>query len=168
MTWSDFTEYLSKNIEEYVEEVKDAGKLHKAMTAYFGKNQNPQQSMSSWLKHLGVEINDVSAKTETADTTSSTTTGASAGGSYTGTVQEQFWQFFVADGYSKQAVAGMMGNIEYESHFDPAIIEGGTGWGLGLCQWTNPNGGSVGRRKNLEDFLAAKGTDTSDYVAQFE
>ena len=61
-------------------------------------------------------------------------------GIYGGTIQEKVWWALIDAGYSKEAAAGVMGNIEGESGFSPTAIEGGknvnTG-GIGLCQWTS-------------------------------
>mgnify|MGYP000468300797 FL=1 len=56
---------------------------------------------------------------------------SSASGIYGGTIQEKVW-FALRDlGYSEIAVAGAMGNIDYESGgFNPAIVEGGSGEGI--------------------------------------
>ena len=61
---------------------------------------------------------------------------ASTSGLYGGTTQEKVWWAVIDAGYSKEAAAGVLGNIEAESGFDPDVIEGGTGIGFGLCQWS--------------------------------
>lgn len=81
------------------------------------------------------------------------------------TVQYQVWTKLRTQ-LSETQSAAVMGNIQAESGFDPSIIEGGTGWGFGLCQWTNPNGGSTGRRANLEQYAASIGKDPSDIGVQ--
>lgn len=78
------------------------------------------------------------------------------------TVQEKVWWALLDAGYSKIAAAAVLGNIECESGFNPSAIEGGTGIGLGLCQW------SYGRRTQLEGYIASKGTTTSDVGTQIE
>jgi hypothetical protein len=58
--------------------------------------------------------------------------------------EEQTWNFFKQAGLSDAQVAGIMGNIQQESGFDPEEIEGGgrtkdpsgVGGGWGLIQWT--------------------------------
>ena len=58
-------------------------------------------------------------------------------GIYGGTIQEKVWFALRDVGYSEIAVAGAMGNIDYESGgFDPNAIEGGSGEGIGLIQWS--------------------------------
>ena len=86
-----------------------------------------------------------------------------------GTIQEKVWFALKDIGYSDIVAAGAMGNIDYESGgFNPSAIEGGSGWGIGICQWTNPNGGSTGRRQQLEDYARSKGKDWKDEDTQVE
>ena len=87
---------------------------------------------------------------------------SSMSGLYGGSVQEKVWWAVLDAGYSKEAAAGVLGNIEAESGFDPAIIEGGSGIGFGLCQW------SYGRRTQLESYAASKGVDPGDENTQIE
>lgn len=83
-------------------------------------------------------------------------------GIYGGTVEEKVWFALRDAGFSEYAAAGAMGNIYAESGFDPAVIEGGSGIGFGLCQW------SFGRRTQLENYAASKGVDPSDIDTQIE
>ncbi len=49
------------------------------------------------------------------------------------------WAYLGGRGWSKNAVAGMLGNMQTESSINPGIWEGlnaGTGPGYGLVQWT--------------------------------
>ena len=83
-------------------------------------------------------------------------------GLYGATIQEKVWWAVIDAGYSKEAAAGVLGNIEAESGFDPDVIEGGTGIGFGLCQW------SYGRRTQLESYAASKGMDPGNENVQIE
>ena len=85
-----------------------------------------------------------------------------AGGIYGNSPQEKVWFAVLGAGYSKEAAAGVLGNIEAESGFDPNIIEGGTGIGFGLCQW------SYGRRTQIEQYAASKGKEPGDLNTQIE
>lgn len=88
---------------------------------------------------------------------------------YGGSIQEKVWFAILGAGYSKEAAAGVLGNIERESGFNPGIVEGGTGLGYGLCQWTNSYPDyTTGRRKNYEDYAASKGKNPSDVNTQIE
>ncbi|EGO8501909.1 hypothetical protein EKQ25_06780 [Enterococcus faecalis] len=55
------------------------------------------------------------------------------------------WQFLKSKGYSEQAAAGILGNMEQESGIMPDIDEGSGGPGYGLVQWTSPIAGESGR-----------------------
>ena len=67
---------------------------------------------------------------------SATDSGASLTGD---TIQERVWMAFKSAGYSDYAIAGIMGNIERESQFQPAVTEYSGGGGFGLVQWTVPS-----------------------------
>ena len=84
------------------------------------------------------------------------------GGFYGSSIQEKVWWAVIDAGYSKEAAAGVLGNIEAESGFNQAAIEGGNGIGFGLCQW------SFGRRTALEAYAASKGVEPSDVNTQIE
>ena len=83
-------------------------------------------------------------------------------GIYGDTAQEKVWFAVLDAGYSKYAAAGVLGNIQAESGFNENVIEGGSGIGFGLCQW------SFGRRTQLEAYAASKGKEPSDLNTQIE
>ena len=79
------------------------------------------------------------------------------------TIEEKVWVALRKMGYSEIATAGAMGNIYYESGgFNPEAIEGGTGEGIGLCQW------SFGRKTALMNYAQSKGKDWRDEDIQVE
>ncbi|MBD8923346.1 hypothetical protein EGR52_08025 [bacterium] len=82
---------------------------------------------------------------------------------YGGTIQEKVW-FALRDlGYSEISVAGAMGNIHWESGgFNPSLIEGGSGEGIGLIQW------SFGRKEGLINYANSKGVSWQDEDTQIE
>lgn len=49
-------------------------------------------------------------------------------------VAKQVWDFLVSRGWTKQSVAGILGNIQSESGLNPDIWSGDGGYGL--VQWT--------------------------------
>ena len=71
------------------------------------------------------------------------------------------WQFLKSKGYSEQAAAGVLGNMDQESGIMPDIDEGGGGPGYGLVQWTSPIAGESGRAY-VQRLLAQAGI-TGDY-----
>lgn len=81
-----------------------------------------------------------------------------------GNVQEKVWMALKNLGYSDEAVAGAMGNIDYESAgFSTIAVEnGGTGEGIGLCQW------SWGRKDKFLGYVAHKGVNWTDEDTQIE
>ena len=85
-----------------------------------------------------------------------------SGGIYGNTIQEKVWFAVLGAGYSKEAAAGVLGNIEAESGFNADLIEHGSGIGFGLCQW------SFGRRTQLEQYAESKGKSPGDVNTQIE
>lgn len=71
------------------------------------------------------------------------------------------WQFLKSKGYSEQAAAGILGNMDQESGIVPDIDEGGGGPGYGLVQWTSPIAGESGRAY-VQRLLAQAGI-SGDY-----
>lgn len=70
-------------------------------------------------------------------------------------------------GLAPHIAAGIAGNLEVESGFDPAIneiaplVEGSRG-GFGLAQWTGP------RRRQYEQFAQTRGADLADTDTQLD
>lgn len=155
MAWSDFLTFASTKFGEYKEEIKEAKELQDNQKKF-------QEGYISPEKEREIQLEGLLAKDKEGEDTDS---NAEPSGSYSGTVQEQFWQFFIADGYTKEAVAGMMGNVEQESSFKPDAIEGTTtnpGEGHGLCQW------SFTRKTALKAYAKKKGTGWEDVQTQLE
>lgn len=92
---------------------------------------------------------------------------------YGNTVQEKVWFALRGAGYSEEATAGVMGNIEAESGFDPSKVEAGYGnnierLGIGLVQWTNNGRGSEGGNTNLRKYAESIGKSWTDADVQIE
>ena len=161
--WKDMATFLASKFAEYEAEMKDATSLQDNQKQFNENYISKEKQLALALeKMLPEEVRDQLKGKVTKTTTTGTTT---AGGSYSGTVQEQFWQFFIADGYSKQAVAGMMGNIERETGgaWKGTVVEGGFteySGGIGLVQWTG------GRNTNLRNFATEQGKEWSDFSVQ--
>ena len=82
------------------------------------------------------------------------------------------WNYLKGLGLGSNAIAGIMGNMEAESSFDPTIVEGGGHaqeitvdgrTGYGLCQWT-----SADRQQGLVDYAKSNRTSTSDIKTQLD
>lgn len=84
----------------------------------------------------------------------------SGGGMEGSTVQEQIWSFFHSKGYSKEAIAGIMGNLAQESGYNPSVTN--SIGAFGLAQWLGS------RRADLEAFAASRGTRPTDVQTQLE
>lgn len=76
-------------------------------------------------------------------------------------IMKQTWDGLIERGFSEIHTAGIMGNITYESAYDPGAVEG-NGVGLGLVQW------SYGRRTALESFAKEKGKKVADVGVQLD
>jgi peptidoglycan hydrolase-like protein with peptidoglycan-binding domain/lysophospholipase L1-like esterase len=69
--------------------------------------------------------------------------------------------FFVGKGLSREHAAGIAGNIQAESKFNPAAV-GDSGKAFGLAQWRD------NRRDNLETWTADNGYDVNSVDGQLE
>ena len=76
-------------------------------------------------------------------------------------VAEKIWNFFRSLGYSEAAVAGMLGNIQQESSFNPAAINP-AGPSYGLFQWQGD------RWTRYKAYADSKGVDWTDMQTQLE
>lgn len=83
-------------------------------------------------------------------------------GIYNGSIQEKVWFALKDLDYSDEAVAGAMGNIDYESSGFSTVAVESNGEGIGLCQW------SFDRKKNLKDYANSKGLTWEDEDTQVE
>lgn len=89
------------------------------------------------------------------------------GGAYTGPLTgrcnaERIYDFFTKSGLTPIQAVGIMGNLQAESHFDPAITEIGNGIGFGIAQW------SFERRTSLEEEAAATDPPTNPASLDFQ
>lgn len=76
-------------------------------------------------------------------------------------VQDMVWMAFKDAGYSDYAIAGVMGNIEQESGFNPAVTEYSGGGGFGLVQWT-----MTSIKEDLAAYAKSKGVSVQDEEMQ--
>ena len=89
-------------------------------------------------------------------------------------VTNQVWSYLKKKGWSDIAIAGLLGNMQRESNFRVTAMEHGSddgtatmlNSGFGLCQWTNTQGNTHGRRYGLFQYAAAHGGLPSDVDMQ--
>ena len=91
----------------------------------------------------------------------SCSTGSTLEGS---TNKIKIWNFLISKGLSAEQAAGVMGNIQVESSFNPSVEErtSRAEKGYGIVQWT------FGRRTALENAAQAQGVPVDDLGFQLE
>ena len=127
----------------------------------------------------GVDRDGINRNEVAYDGSSSTTPGANGPRDYApvdlkgNTVAAQIWHFLKKMGYDDNAAAGIMGNIQAESGYNPGGVEADGGYGtggggamtpgtgFGLCQWT-----IASRQQHLADAAAAIGKSVYDVESQ--
>ena len=83
-------------------------------------------------------------------------------------VKKAVWSFFTGKGYSKEATAGIMGNMQAESGINPSVIQGnGRGPAAGIAQWENYNKKSD-RWADMAAYAKSKGKEWTDLQSQLE
>ena len=106
--------------------------------------------------------------TQTSSDSSTTSDGSNPDISSITDTTKAVWTFFTGKGYSKEATAGILGNMKAESGINPKSIQGnGKGPAAGICQWENYNKKSL-RWKEMADYAASKGKDWTDLQSQLE
>ena len=91
------------------------------------------------------------------------------GGDFSGSTNEEIcWNYFISQGFSEAATAGILGNMYVESGgtFDPSIHQYGGGPGRGLCQWEESYSGGSGRYNQLAAFAGRLGLSWDDITVQ--
>ena len=151
-----------------------------------------------FMKALGFKVDDDTTTTagslfDTASGVYSSLSGSAPSTSTSGisgnTNTEKIWNYFTGKGFTKEGIAGLMGNMEEESGFAPnnmqnsyesklgmndqsytAGVDNGTynnfvkdSVGYGLAQWTYS-----GRKKNLLDYVKSRGTSIGDLGTQLD
>ena len=80
-------------------------------------------------------------------------------------VKSNVWNFLSSKELSAQQIAGLMGNLAHESgdyELNTSAIEGGSGIGYGLAQW------SFGRKDKLFAYAQQNNKDPSDLALQLD
>ena len=71
------------------------------------------------------------------------------------------WQSLLADGYSEEQAAGILGNLEQESGFNP-LADQRDGPGMGIAQWSQG-----GRWEGLKAWATKRGLDPMKLATQY-
>lgn len=74
--------------------------------------------------------------------------------------EAKIWNFLASKGLNKNAIAGIMGNLKQESHFNPNLTA--KDGAFGIAQWTK------GRKASLQKYAKSKGKSASDLQTQLE
>lgn len=72
------------------------------------------------------------------------------------------WAFFRDKGFTAEATAGIMGNMQQESGIDPTVNQSGGGPAKGIVQWEGS------RFTNMKAFAQQRGKDWTDLDSQLE
>ncbi|MED3562240.1 phage tail tape measure protein [Bacillus xiapuensis] len=101
-------------------------------------------------------------KVTTVRPTSSSSVSKKSSGKVTNA--SRVWDFLKANGFSDTAAAGVMGNIQQESQFNPNAVGSMTKYGraYGIGQWLG------GRLDNLKKYAKSQGKSYSDINVQLE
>ena len=130
----------------------------------FGKLSNIGQNMMASIFN-GKQV-DLFASPTSSDGSSSL--GGTTDISGISDTKQAVWQYFTSRGFSKEATAGIMGNMQQESTINPRLIQGnGRGPAAGICQWENYNK-KTDRWKKMADYAASKGKEWTDLQSQLE
>ncbi|MGK4040959.1 phage tail tip lysozyme [Heyndrickxia oleronia] len=94
-------------------------------------------------------------------TTTKSTTSSSYSKATGGSTQDIIWNFFKQKGLSDSAVAGIMGNLQLESNFNPSAVNKSSG-ATGIAQWLG------GRLTGLKSYAKSIGTAYTDLNTQLQ
>lgn len=126
-------------------------------------SENTQGNLTKVFKYMAYRYSGVDYGVTNIDDIAYIFDLYSVSGIYGGTIQEKVWYALKDLGFTDIAVAGAMGNIDYESGgFRTTAVEGGSGEGIGLLQW------SYGRKEQLINYANYKGVDWTDEDTQVE
>ncbi|MCM1218690.1 MAG: phage tail tip lysozyme [Lachnospiraceae bacterium] len=125
-----------------------------------------------YMKAFGLPTEDTSSSGSAASIATSGAANlyatASGDAPLTGnSVEEQVWNYFTGKGFTKEATAGIMGNIYQESKFKPDMLQNGSGPAAGLFQWENYKNKSK-RWANLNKLAESVGKPWTDLGTQLD
>lgn len=87
-----------------------------------------------------------------------------APGSSAGNQAPLVWSILIGEGFSEEAAAGILGNLQQESNIDPTVLQAG-GPGTGLAQWSKGGRWDTGPNSLLA-FAGSRGLDPWSAVTQ--
>lgn len=164
-------EKIDKVMNKYHQGVKDAGisdatmkdpkKMGEIQFAMTPMNQaidmrgNNSQS-NKIFQFMHNVIANMSGGSASAGAGSGSGTTSAGGGSN----EEKVWNTLKANGFTDEAAAGVMGNAQQESNFDP---KASNGTHTGIFQWDNAN-----RYASLQSWAKSQGKDFNDAGVQAE
>jgi len=130
-----------------------------AGAAFTGHLPGPLQTeFDAYVSHAPADPTSTAAVQPAIPVTAHPLVGA---GSVSGdTPEAKIWNFLIANGFTHEQAAGIMGNLQAESHFSSSVVEYSGGGGYGIAQWT------AGRRSLLEEAAARQHVAVSDLVFQ--
>lgn len=112
-------------------------------------------------------LSQVSVSSNSAGTPASSVS-SSSGEIIGDDVPQKVWNFFKAEGFTDEATAGILGNMQRESGVDPTCIQSnGKGPAAGIVQWESWSK-KEGRWKGMADYASSKGKDWTDLQCQLE
>ena len=146
-TWASF---LGRKLGEYKEEIVTAKDVQDNQKLFNEKYASDEYKLKKWMK----------AQMENEKNNASAGSGAGGVGTISGSDnKEKVWSFLTSYGFSKECTAGIMGNINHESGFDPKKLQSGVGPGTGLIQWENNPGSDSDRWNDLVAWAKGQGKD---------
>ena len=162
------------------------------------QNINPDAPDNGYIRRSDEYVHLTDPAGVNAMTTLITTAISGSGGTSTASgcactqlsgndVTQKIWNYFIGKGLSPVVTAGIMGNLQAESHFesrlvqyggknsrgeisvqgqpssldDTMLIDGTTGYGI--AQWT-----STGRQQGLHNLAVSRGVQDSDLTTQLD
>ena len=144
----DFREQLTTAAATARKNGRGAETAEAARDKAAAKFTNAQQQFRSALESSGGSLGDIS----------------SAPGAAAGNQAPLVWDILIGEGFSEEAAAGILGNLQQESNVDPTVLQAG-GPGTGLAQWSRGGRWDTGPNSLLA-FAGSRRLDPWSAVTQ--
>ena len=143
---------LKDQRESNIKVARRTGRENKAATAKYEQIEQrftkAQETFRNRLDSSGGSIGEIGSRPD----------------SPAGNKAQLVWDILIAEGFSPEAAAGILGNLQQESNIDPTLLQSG-GPGTGLAQWSR--GGRWDNGPNsLLAFAGSRGLDPWSAVTQ--